>query len=72
MASSPESRRRSSLAKLQRALGGRAGWGGFALQLLFVAVLVWLGYEIVANAPRQSAGAADRRRLRLPGEHGGL
>src|SRR6201999_3610725 len=36
--------------KLQRALGGRAGWGGFVLQLLFVAALVWIGYEIVANA----------------------
>jgi general L-amino acid transport system permease protein len=38
------------VAKLKRALGGRAGWGGFALQLLFVAALVWIGYEIVANA----------------------
>src|SRR6476620_8918475 len=37
-------------ARLQRALGGRAGWGGFALQILFVAALVWIGYEIVANA----------------------
>src|SRR6201746_599366 len=37
-------------AKLRRALGGRAGWGGFALQILFVAALVWIGYEIVANA----------------------
>ncbi|MBO4224643.1 amino acid ABC transporter permease [Bradyrhizobium neotropicale] len=36
--------------KLQRALGGRAGWGGFVLQLLFVAVLAWISYEIVANA----------------------
>jgi general L-amino acid transport system permease protein len=36
--------------KLRRALGGRAGWGGFALQILFVAVLAWIGYEIVANA----------------------
>src|ERR1700742_165570 len=36
--------------KLQRALGGRAGWGGFVLQLLFVAALAWIGYEIVANA----------------------
>src|SRR6202790_3597428 len=35
---------------LKRALGGRAGWGGFALQILFVAALVWIGYEIVANA----------------------
>jgi general L-amino acid transport system permease protein len=37
-------------AKLRRALGGQAGWGGFALQLLFAAALVWIGYEIVANA----------------------
>src|SRR6202048_1891189 len=38
------------VAKLRRALGGRAGWAGFAFQLLFVAPLVWIGYEIVANA----------------------
>src|ERR1700738_1568177 len=38
------------VAKLRRALGGRAGWGGLALQILFVAALVWIGYEIVANA----------------------
>ncbi len=37
-------------AKLRRALGGGAGWGGFALQILFVAALAWIGYEIVANA----------------------
>jgi general L-amino acid transport system permease protein len=37
-------------AKLRRALGGRAGWGGFALQILFVAALAWIAYEIVANA----------------------
>src|SRR6195952_5476305 len=36
--------------RLKRMLGGRAGWGGFGLQILFVAVLVWIGYEIVANA----------------------
>jgi general L-amino acid transport system permease protein len=36
--------------RLKRALGGRAGWGGFALQIIFVVVLVWIGYEIVANA----------------------
>src|SRR6478752_5092552 len=35
--------------RLKRALGGRAGWGGFALQILFVAVLAWICYEIVAN-----------------------
>jgi general L-amino acid transport system permease protein len=38
------------VSKLQRALGGRAGWGGFVLQILFVAVLAWISYEIVANA----------------------
>ena len=38
------------VAKLRRALGGRAGWGGFALQIVFVAALAWIGYEIVANA----------------------
>ncbi len=36
--------------RLRRALGGRAGWSGVAVQLVFVAVVVWLGYEIVANA----------------------
>src|ERR1700719_3998100 len=36
--------------QLKRALGGRAGWGGFFVQILFVAVLAWIGYEIVANA----------------------
>ena len=35
--------------RLKRALGGRGGWGGFALQLLFAAALAWIGYEIVAN-----------------------
>src|SRR6476659_7040914 len=38
------------VARLRRALGGRAGWSGFALQILFVAVLAWICYEIVANA----------------------
>lgn len=38
------------VARLQRALGGRAGWGGFVVQILFVAVLAWIAYEIVANA----------------------
>jgi general L-amino acid transport system permease protein len=38
------------VAKLRRALGGRAGWSGFALQILFVGVLAWIAYEIVANA----------------------
>jgi general L-amino acid transport system permease protein len=38
------------VARLRRALGGRAGWSGLALQVLFVAALVWVAYEIVANA----------------------
>jgi general L-amino acid transport system permease protein len=38
------------VARLRRALGGRAGWSGFALQILFVAALAWVAYEIVANA----------------------
>jgi len=38
------------VARLRYALGGRAGWGGFVLQILFVAALAWTGYEIVANA----------------------
>src|ERR1700747_2808320 len=36
--------------RLKRALGGPSGWGGFALQILFVIALVWIGYEIIANA----------------------
>src|SRR5947209_12246153 len=36
--------------RVKRALGGPAGWAGFALKILFVAALVWIGYEIVANA----------------------
>jgi general L-amino acid transport system permease protein len=38
------------LFRLQRALGGRSGWSGFVFQLLFVAALLWIGFEIVANA----------------------
>lgn len=38
------------VARLRRFLGGGAGWSGFALQLVFVALLVWVGYEILANA----------------------
>jgi general L-amino acid transport system permease protein len=36
--------------RLKRALGGRAGWGGFALQIVFVIALIWVGYEIFTNA----------------------
>jgi general L-amino acid transport system permease protein len=36
--------------KLKRALGGKAGWNGVAVQLAFAAILGWIAYEIVANA----------------------
>jgi general L-amino acid transport system permease protein len=36
--------------KLRRALGGRSGWNGVVFQVLFVAALIWLGAEIIANA----------------------
>jgi general L-amino acid transport system permease protein len=36
--------------QLKRALGGRAGWGGFIAQVAFVAFVIWLGYEIYSNA----------------------
>ncbi|MDR3467028.1 MAG: ABC transporter permease subunit [Xanthobacteraceae bacterium] len=36
--------------KLRRVLGGQTGWGGVLGQLVLVAFVVWLGYEIVANA----------------------
>jgi general L-amino acid transport system permease protein len=36
--------------KLRRALGGQAGWAGFVFQIVFVAALIWIGYEIFANA----------------------
>src|SRR6187200_1570478 len=50
MANEPRKPPSQFVIKLQRALGGRAGWGGFVLQLLFVAALAWVCYEIVANA----------------------
>jgi general L-amino acid transport system permease protein len=40
---------RQLVAKLRRVLGGGAGWGGVVLQLLFVVVLAWIGYDIIAN-----------------------
>jgi general L-amino acid transport system permease protein len=49
MSIEPRAPPRQLVARLRRVLGGRAGWGGFALQILFVAVLAWIGYEIVAN-----------------------
>lgn len=36
--------------RLKRALGGRSGWSGVFLQLLFALILVWIGYEIFINA----------------------
>jgi general L-amino acid transport system permease protein len=50
MAIEPRNPPSQFIPKLQRTLGGRAGWSGFVLQLLFVAALAWISYEIVANA----------------------
>src|SRR3954470_24994550 len=50
MAIEPRKSPSQFIPKLQRTLGGRAGWSGFVLQLLFVAALAWISYEIVANA----------------------
>jgi general L-amino acid transport system permease protein len=36
--------------RLKRALGGRAGWSGVFLQVLFALILIWIGYEIFVNA----------------------
>jgi general L-amino acid transport system permease protein len=46
----PRAPPRQFVAKLRRALGGHAGWSGLVLQILFVGVLAWIGYEIIANA----------------------
>jgi general L-amino acid transport system permease protein len=40
---------RQLVAKLRRVLGGGAGWGGFVVQLVFVALLAWIVYAVVAN-----------------------
>ena len=32
--------------RLKRALGGKAGWSGVVLQLVFVLILTWVGAEI--------------------------
>jgi general L-amino acid transport system permease protein len=50
MAAEPRKPPLQFFLKLRRALGGKAGWGGLALQVLFVVILAWIGYEIVANA----------------------
>jgi general L-amino acid transport system permease protein len=36
--------------RLKRTLGGRSGWSGVAFQIVFVITLIWIGYEIIANA----------------------
>ncbi|KIZ34079.1 MULTISPECIES: amino acid ABC transporter permease [Rhodopseudomonas] len=38
------------VAKLRRLLGGRSGWKGLVVQLLFVAALAWVSYEVFDNA----------------------
>lgn len=37
-------------AKLRRALGGQAGWPGFALQVVLVVLFAWLAHEVIDNA----------------------
>src|SRR5579863_9382235 len=49
MSIEPRSPPRQLIAKLRRVLGGGAGWRGVFLQLVFVVVLAWIAYEIVAN-----------------------
>ncbi|CAN5271076.1 ABC transporter permease subunit [soil metagenome] len=50
MANEPRKPPLQLVARLRRALGGQAGWGGVVVQVLFVAAVVWVGYEIVENA----------------------
>jgi general L-amino acid transport system permease protein len=50
MSTDPRSPPLQYALRLKRALGGRAGWGGFAVQVVFVIALIWIGYEIAANA----------------------
>jgi general L-amino acid transport system permease protein len=50
MSTEPRSPPSQFAFRLKRMLGGRAGWAGFFLQILLVATLAWIGYEIVANA----------------------
>jgi general L-amino acid transport system permease protein len=40
---------RQLAARLRRSLGGGAGWKGFVLQLLFVLVVAWITYAVIAN-----------------------
>jgi general L-amino acid transport system permease protein len=49
MSTEPRPPPRQLVARLRRVLGGGAGWRGFFLQILFVVVLAWIGYEIVNN-----------------------
>ena len=50
MAAEPRKPPLQLVARLRRALGGQAGWGGVIVQILFVAAVIWIGYEIVENA----------------------
>ena len=49
MSTGPRPPPRQLVARLRRTLGGGAGWPGFFLQLLFVVVIGWIVYEVVAN-----------------------
>ena len=60
------------VARLRRTLGGKAGWGGFVVQLLFVIVLAWIGYEVVANVRNNLHVAANCGRLRISDQQRGF
>src|ERR1700689_4163446 len=49
MSIEPRPRPRHLVAKLRRVLGGGPGWRGVFLQLVFVILLAWIAYEVVAN-----------------------
>ena len=50
MASEPRKPPLQLAIRLRRVLGGQAGWGGVVVQVLFVAAVLWIGYEIIENA----------------------
>jgi general L-amino acid transport system permease protein len=50
MSIEPRKPPRQFVLTLKRALGGKAGWNGVAVQIAFATILAWIAYEIVANA----------------------
>ena len=55
-------------AKLRHALGGRAGWKGFFVQIVFVAAVVWIGYLSTTGVYGDRGGAwVDEDVAPMPG-----